>query len=131
MGTAAIPRGGILDTWASDPWSRGIQIDQMPDLQRIHVRTCYSLYEITVIDGRGGDILVRGGKYFPELTEAYLAGATLGGSFCKLRGIYCGFKMEFSCDARRIVTSDVQTISVFADCLDQTLASDHANSRYK
>jgi len=63
------------------------------------------------------------GKYFPELTEAQLAGATLGGSFCKLRGIYCGFKMELCRDGQRIITSDVQTITVFADRLDDSFAS--------
>jgi hypothetical protein len=121
--SVAVPRGAILDTWFNDPWKNGVQIDKMDDMQRIHVRTIYSLYEITVIDGRGGDILVRGGKFFPELTEAQLAGATLGGSFCKLRGIYCGFKMELSHNGQRIVTSDVQTISVFTDKLDDSFSS--------
>ena len=121
--SVAIPRGAILDTWFNDPWKNGIQIDQMADMQRIHVRTAYSLYEITVIDGRGGDILVRGGKFFPELTEAHLSGATLGGSFCKLRGIYCGFKMEMCRNGQRIITSDVQNITVFADRLDDSFAS--------
>ena len=118
-----VPRGAILDTWFNDPWKNGVQIDKMTDLQRVHVRTRYSLYEITVIDGRGGDILVRGGKFFPELTEAQLAGATLGGSFCKMRGIYCGFKMELCRNGQRILTSDVQSISIFADRLDDSFAS--------
>ncbi len=121
--SVSIPRGAILDTWISDPWQNGVQIDQMADLQRVHVRTQNSLYEITVIDGQGGEILVRGGQFFPELTEAHLAGATLGGSFCKMRGIYCGFRMEISRDGQRIVTSPVQTISVFADCLGESFSS--------
>jgi len=121
--SVAVPRGAILDTWISDPWENGVQIDRMADLQRVHVRTQNSLYEITVIDGRGGDILVRGGKFFPELTEAHLAGATLGGSFCKMRGIYCGFRMEICHNGQRIITSNVQTISVFADALDESFSS--------
>jgi len=124
MGSSvAVPRGAILDTWFNDPWKNGVQIDNIADMQRIHVRTIYSLYEITVIDGHGGDIMVRGGKFFPELTEAHLAGATLGGSFCKMRGIYCGFKMEICRNGQRIITSDVQTITVFADRLDESFAS--------
>jgi hypothetical protein len=119
----AVPRGAILDNWINDPWTNGVQIDKMADMQRIHVRTVFSLYEITVIDGRGGDILVRGGSFFPELTEAHLAGATLGGCFCKMRGIYCGFKMEFGYNCTRIVTSDVQTIIVFADHLEESFAA--------
>jgi hypothetical protein len=119
----AVPRGAVLDNWINDAWTNGVQIDKMADMQRIHVHTVYSLYEITVIDGRGGEILVRGGKFFPELTEAHLAGATLGGSFCKMRGIYCGFKMEFGYNCARITTSDVQTIIVFADRLEESFAA--------
>jgi hypothetical protein len=124
--SVAVPRGAILDTWFDDPWKNGIQIDTLADMQRIHVRTMYSLYEITIIDGRNGEILVRGGRFFPELTEARLAGATLGGSFCKMRGIYCGFKMELSVNSQRIVTSEVQTITVFADKLERSFASNRS-----
>ena len=82
-------------------------------MQRVHVRTVYSLYEITVIDGRRGEILIRGGKFVPDLTEGRLAGATMGGSFCKMRGIYPGFNMEFSVNGLRLITSTVQTVTVF------------------
>ena len=108
-----IPAGAILDTWAKDAWKNGVQIDRMEDMQKLDVRTRNNLYEITVIEGRGGDILVRGGQFFPELTPAHLAGATLGGSFCKMRGIYCGFNMEFAVDGKRIITTPVQTIIVY------------------
>jgi hypothetical protein len=30
-----------------------------------------------------------------------------------MRGIYCGFRMEFASEGRRIVTSPVQTIIVY------------------
>ena len=103
----------MLDTWSKDPWTNGTQIDQLQDMQRIHVRTLYSLYEITVIDGPNGEILVKGGQYLPDLTEGHLAGATLGGSFCKMRGIYPGFKMEFVANGQRLITSTVQTVAVF------------------
>src|SRR2546426_1139782 len=108
-----LPRGAVLDVWSQNPWSNGTQIDELEEMQRIHVRTLYSLYEITVIDGRNGDILVKGGEYLPDLTEGRLTGATLGGSFCKMRGIYPGFRMEFVANGRRLVTSTVQTVSVF------------------
>jgi len=108
----ALPRGSMLGTWSQDLWTNGTQIDKLEGMQRIDVRTVYSLYEITVIDGRNGEILVRGGKYMPDLTEARLAGATLGGSFCKLRGIYPGFRMEFVANGQRLITSTVQTVSI-------------------
>jgi hypothetical protein len=127
--SVAVPRGAILDAWIDDPWKNGIQIDQMADMQRIHVRTHFSLYEITIIDGGSGSILVRGGNFFPELTAAHLAGATLGGSFCKMRGIYCGFKMEIGHEGQRIITSDVQTITVFADHLDASFVTKPASTQ--
>ena len=70
------------------------------------------LYEITIIGGQEGEILVRGGRFFTELTPANLAGATLGGSFCKMRGIYVGFRMEFTACGKRIITSPVESIAV-------------------
>ena len=113
INTETLPRGAVLDVWSQSPWRNGIQIDELDEVQRIRVRTVYGLYEITVIDGRNGEILVKGGKYIPDLTEGQLTGATLGGSFCKMRGIYPGFKMEFVANGQRLVTSTVQTVSVF------------------
>ena len=108
-----IPAGANLDTWSKDAWDNGVQIDRLDDMQKLQVWTRNNLYEITIIDGRGGEVLLRGGQFFPEMTPAHLAGATLGGSFCRMRGIYCGFRMEFSSDGRRIITSPVQTIIVY------------------
>jgi hypothetical protein len=107
-----IPAGANLETWSKDAWDNGVQIDRLEDMQQLQVWTRNSLYEITVIDGRSGEVLLRGGEFFPELTPAYLAGATLGGSFCRKHGIYCGFRMEFASDGRRIITSPVRTIVV-------------------
>ena len=107
------PRGAVLDVWSRNSWDNGTQIDDLAEMQRIHVRTIHSLYEITVIDGRSGEILVKGGEHIPDLIEGRLTGATLGGSFCKMRGIYPGLKMEFVANGRRLVTSTVQTVSVF------------------
>ena len=107
-----IPAGAILDKWSEDPWTNGVQVDRMEDMEKLVIRTRNSLYEITVIDGRSGEILVRGGQFFPELTHARLAGATLGGSFCKMRGIYAGFRMEFNANGERTVTTPVESIGV-------------------
>ena len=103
--------GAVLDTWSSHNWSQGIQLETIPDLTRLEVHTQNSIYDITVISGRTGDILIRGGKFFPELTEARLAGSSLGGSFLKICGIYLGFKLEIHCGDRTVVTSRVCRIS--------------------
>jgi hypothetical protein len=58
---------------------------------------------------------VRGGKFFPEYTTAILAGASLGGSFLKMRGVYVGFRMEIHMGVEAIITSDVQSIAVVTE----------------
>jgi hypothetical protein len=89
-----------------------VQIEQMEDMQKLFVQTKNSLYEITVIDRWSGEILVRGGEFFPELTPAQLAGATLWGSFLKMRGIYVGFAMEINAGDQRFLTTRVREIAV-------------------
>ena len=46
----------------------------LEEFQQIHVCTQNTLYELIVIN-QGGDVRVRGGRYFPEWTVARLAGA--------------------------------------------------------
>jgi hypothetical protein len=110
-----IPVGAILDTWSDDTWADGVQVDRLEDMEKLCVETSNSVYEITIIDGPTGEILVRGGQFFPELTPARLTGATLGGSFCKMRGIYTGFRMEINVNGKRTVTSPVKSIGILAD----------------
>jgi hypothetical protein len=110
----SIPVDAMLDKWADDPWKNGVQVDCMEDMDKLVVQTRNSLYEIIIIDGPRGEILVRGGQFFPELTPARLAGATLGGSFCKMRGIYAGFRMEINAHGKRTVTTPVESIGVLA-----------------
>ena len=108
----SVPTGAILDTWSGDPWANGVQIDNVEDMETLAVRTWNSEYEITIIEGRSGEVLVRGGQLFPEFTPARLAGATLGGSFCKMRGIYVGFRMEIHANGQRFVTTPVESIGI-------------------
>jgi hypothetical protein len=108
----SVPTGAILDTWSQDPWTNGLQIDDREDMEKLSIQTWNSLYEITIIEGRSGEVLVRGGQFFPELTSARLAGATLGGSFCKMRGIYVGFRMEINANGQRFVTTPVESIGI-------------------
>jgi hypothetical protein len=102
----------LLDTWSSHAWEEGVQLENIQDMETLAVRTENSTYEITIICGRTGDVLIRGGRFFPEFTAARLAGSSLGGSFLKLRGIYVGFSLEFHFEKRLIITSRVRNISV-------------------
>jgi len=93
--TQSVPRGAVLANWTESDWNDGIQIERLPELTTLAVRTANSLYEITVLNGGTGDVLVRGGRFFPERTPAKLNGSSFGGSILKWRGIYPGMKLEF------------------------------------
>jgi hypothetical protein len=109
--TMTFARGALLDTWSGHHWQDGVQLESIDDLTELAIHTENNLYEITVICRDSGEVLVRGGKFFPEYTPARLAGSSLGGSFLKVRGIYTGFNLEFFSDGRTIVTSRVRTIT--------------------
>src|SRR6185295_10080806 len=47
-----------LETWSRNEWKDGVQIDRLNDLEILVVETLNSFYEITVICGKDGDILV-------------------------------------------------------------------------
>lgn len=96
---------------ATCQWTGGAQIDRMEDLQSLIVETRNSSYEITILSGERGDILVRGGS-FRDRTPVHLSGASLAGALLKLRGIYVGLNMQFEYDGRYILTSPVRRIGI-------------------
>jgi hypothetical protein len=102
----------VLDTWVNHPWNEGVQVATFPDMSEIVVQTRNSTYEITVIDGVSREILIRGGKFFPQRTPARLCGSSLRGGFLKLGGIYAGFSMEVLFEGQTVVTTSVQSIRV-------------------
>ena len=112
MNTTCFPRACDLDTWSGLPWADGVQLANLGTLETLEVRTKNTVYEITVMDARKGDVLVRGGRFFPVYTRARLAGASLAGSFLKLLGIYVGFSIEFAIGGETIVTTRVRQIDV-------------------
>jgi len=117
----AVPQAAKLDFWSSEPWTNGVQIEQMDEMQRLLVRTRNSSYEITVLDGWSGEIVVRGGRFFPRATPARLVGATFGGSILKLRGIYVGMQMEIHSEAGPLLTTRVKMIAVEEPAVRHTL----------
>ena len=108
------PGARILDTWVNHDWTDGLQLESVDDFTVIHVQTRNSLYEITAIDGFSREIVVRGGRFFPEKTRAHLAGSSLGGGFLKLGGIYVGFSLEIVSSEDTIITTRVRTIRVYS-----------------
>jgi hypothetical protein len=88
-----------------------IQLDSCPQFERIRVKTRSSVYDVIVLCGGVGDVLVRGGRFFPEFRRVRLAGSTAGGTALKLRSISVGFRMELHFNGESVVTSRVQTVS--------------------
>src|SRR5215218_3303640 len=84
----AVPASATLSAWQHHPWSDGVSIDQLSPLDRLIVRTRHSTYEIVATEAGSAEVLVRGGSFFPEFTPVRLAGASLGGSFLKLRSVH-------------------------------------------
>ena len=123
MGTQLCDASADLETWSKHEWTEGLQIDTLQELDMLSVRTLNNVYDIIVLHPRTAEVLVRGGKFFPEYTPALLAGSSLGGSFLKLRGIYVGFRMEFHRDCEAIVTSGVQSIGIVMEESDATWRS--------
>ena len=110
--TTQVPAASLLDTWVSRDWSDGLQLQSVEDFSEIRVRTRNSVYEIVVIDHQAREILIRGGKFFPERTSAHLAGSSCRGSFLKIGSIHVGFNMEIVASQGTIVTSTVQSVDV-------------------
>jgi hypothetical protein len=102
-----------LRWWADRDWTGGLELRRLSGLDRFTVRTRNSVYEFTVLTADTGDVLVRGGHFFPEHTRARIAGCSLGGSCLKVGSIYPGFLMELhrADDGQRIVTTRVQAIA--------------------
>jgi hypothetical protein len=110
--TSVYPAGALLDSWAGRVWKDGLQLDRLRELDEFSVRTRNNLYRIVVIAPTRGDVIVLGGRFFPERTRALLAGCSLGGSFLKAHGIYVGFRMEILVGPETIITSQVQSIEI-------------------
>jgi hypothetical protein len=114
---ALFPSLTILSNWAERDWRRadGVQLDTLPHMQRLVVRTYQHAYEIFVRNGTTGDVLVRGGRFFQEFTEATITGSSLGGAFLKQFGVYAGLRVEFSIGGETLLTAPIFSISIAND----------------
>ena len=101
-----------LDAWTRRVWQGGLQLEQMRELDELAIRTRNSVYRIVIVAAGSGDVLVQGGRFFPEPARARVAGCSMGGAFLKRGGVYVGFRLEIHRGADRIVTSDVRSIEI-------------------
>jgi hypothetical protein len=98
--------GRLLHTSAA-----AIRLAACQQFETIVVNTRRSVYEIIVLDGKTGDVLVRGGSDFPEFGRALFVGSTAGGRALKVNTIDIGLRMELHVGHGTMVTSAVTAIS--------------------
>src|SRR5690242_11351717 len=55
-----------LQWWADREWTGGIELNGLAGLEQFAVHTRNTIYEITVLSPATGEVLVRGGRFFPE-----------------------------------------------------------------
>lgn len=108
-------RAQSLDEWCAYRWEAGVQVPALSPLERLLVRTRNTIYELIVVDPARAQVMVRGGRFFPEFTRAYVGGSSLGGGFVKLHGIYAGFRLELHGPEQAIVTSPIREITFAED----------------
>jgi hypothetical protein len=87
-----------------------IQIDSCAARETIVVNTLSSVYELIVLRGHQGRILLRGGNHFPKFRRALFLGSTADGVSVEPRTIDIGLRMKFVSGDRFFCTSPVQSI---------------------
>jgi hypothetical protein len=111
-----VPRRATLDGFVeelSKSESEGVRLTTLQPLTTLLVTTQNNLYRIIVREG--ANVLVKGGQFFPEFTDAHLTGSGFGGSMIKLAWIGVGLRMEIWSDGRPIITSPVRLIRIEHD----------------
>ncbi len=90
----------------------GIELIDVDAFTTLVVRTDNSVYRIAILTPHLGEVLVQGGKFFPERTRACLSGSTFGGSCLKMGWVGLGLHLEFHVGGQWIITSHVRAIAV-------------------
>jgi hypothetical protein len=102
-----------LDGFAIAASGPGVWLQQLDPLTELMVETRNTRYRIVI--SHDADILVQGGVFFPDPTQAHVEGASLGGNLLKVGWIGVGLRMEILAQGRRIVTTAVRSITVTDD----------------
>jgi hypothetical protein len=89
--------------------SDAVRLDACRQFERIVVQTRSSVYDLIVLCGSTGEVLVRGGRRFPDFCQAVLAGSTDGRTGL-VNTIAVGLRMELCADRKVIMTSAVTAV---------------------
>lgn len=88
-----------------------IQLESCAELEWIVVTTRRSVYDLVVLSGESGEVMLRGGQFFPEFTRMRVVGSVFGGTAVKVRSISVGLHLELRVDGQSFVTSRIQAVS--------------------
>lgn len=115
-GDMVVPRRCTLDGFAEEvSRADGIGFAELDPITTLLVRTENSLYQITILQPPQTKVLVQGGQFFPQITQARLSGCSFGGSCLKMAWVGVGLRMEFHYDGGWIITSRVRSIAIRKD----------------
>jgi hypothetical protein len=113
-----VPRRSTLTGFAQEvAGTEGVNVRAAEPLVPILVTTRNSRYRIIPLRQGDAHVLIQGGQLFPEPAEAYLVGATFGGSLLKMHWIGVGMHMEIDpgSDAGSIITTRVIDVAIERD----------------
>ena len=79
--------------------------------ETIVVNTRASVYELIVLRGDEGNVLVRGGSHFTEFRRVLFVGSTAVDGSLHPRTIDIGLRMQFNCGDRLVITSPVESLT--------------------
>jgi hypothetical protein len=88
-----------------------IDIASCAAFETIVAKTGSSVYELIVLRGEHGKVLVRGGKHFTTLCAVLFVGSMRHGGAIEQHTIEIGLRMKFYFENLVIVTSPVQSLS--------------------
>lgn len=108
--TSGPEMGSSVDEHTGALVGETIHLESCPELEWITVRTFRSTYDIVVLSGDTGAVMVRGGKFFPEFHRATITGSMVNGITVKPRCISVGLSLELLVDEQSVITSRVQAI---------------------
>ena len=107
-----IARRAVCLVWTTPgDKAMAIDVDSCAAQDTIVITTRSSVYELVVRRGDRGDVLVRGGRYFTEVTPVQFLGSIADDGSLERHTISIGLRMKFVCDGRFIITSPVQSLS--------------------
>ncbi len=101
-----------FDELATPPPDDTIRLGSCPQFQWILVRTHRSVYDVIVLSGDAGEVMIRGGSFFPDFQLATIVGSTFGGSAVRLGSICVGCHLEVHVDGKSFVTSRIEAVSL-------------------